>query len=218
MDLGFAWCLSPNLFDDLRMYPSSQKGVKENHPFLKVNQENSVVKPVFTGFKSNTTVVNEFNNMNCSWNEREVSLLQMNQKCLDYRFVMQRSGKQEEEPYLFISPYFPPVIISDMKEIISIDIQPNLFEGIKPIYPLQGSTKLITERINFASAKAGAISIAKSKGMSGNNEVLTSNKYKYCIANCKSNKWFIFSLPEMVPFLSSVKYLDISRCDCHGKL
>lgn len=218
MDLAFAWCLSPNLFDGLHIYPSSQKEIKENHPFLKVNQYNSVVNPIFRNPKGNVTVIKEFNNMNCLWSEREVSLLQINQKCLDYRFAIQRSGKQEEEPYLFISPYFPPLIISDMKEIIIVDIQPNFFERIEALHPLQGSTKLITDRINFASSKAGAISIAKSKGMSGNSEVLTSNKYKYCIANCKSNKWFIFSLPEMVPFLSFLIYIDISRCDCNGKL
>ena len=42
--------------------------------------------------------------------------------------------------------------------------------------------------------------IAKAKGMSSTDALFVSSKYKYALSECKNDKWFIFSLSEMVPF------------------
>ena len=142
----------------------------------------------------NTTSIFD-NQFICFWNDKERLLLDSTQKCPNARVKVQK--KNSSDSYVFYSPCYPTVYDSSQNMLV-VEFEDNVFESLKPVLPLEGSTKSITERINFASSKAGAISLAKSKGMSGNNEVLSSNKYKYCITTCKSNKWFVFSLPEMV--------------------
>lgn len=63
----------------------------------------------------------------------------------------------------------------------------------------------------------GAVAITGSKGMSGIEAVLLSSKYKYCLSECKRDKWFVFSLGEMVRFVS-VCSIGAGRHDCDSKL
>lgn len=97
----------------------------------------------------------------------------------------------------------PPLDSEDEEiRIPEIDYEDNPFEGICPITPIVVKPKSLNSRINFASEKTGAVSLSKSKGMNSPSSVLTSNKYKYSLSECTRNKWFEFSLSEMVSVLS----------------
>ena len=101
------------------------------------------------------------------------------------------------------STVIPPFNSTDEEiRIPEIDYEDNPFEGIRPTTPVMVKSKSLKSRINFASEKTGAVSLSKSKGMNSPGSVLTSNKYKYSLSECTRNKWFEFSLSEMVVFLS----------------
>lgn len=49
--------------------------------------------------------------------------------------------------------------------------------------------------------------------MSSTDALFVSSKYKYALSECKNDKWFIFSLSEMVPFSVISHPPDPHRCD-----
>lgn len=54
--------------------------------------------------------------------------------------------------------------------------------------------------------------------MSGAEAVLTSNKYKYCLNECKREKWFVFGMTEMVRFLFALNKVGDDRHDRNSEL
>lgn len=116
-----------------------------------------------------------------------------------------KTVENDSQEVFFQSPLVAPVSL----DLVEVDSTDNPFESLSPIHPIKDDIKSITARINLASAKTGmlmascayftgATSISHSKGMSGSEAVLTSNKYKYCLSECKKEKWFIFGIPEIV--------------------
>ena len=152
----------------------------------------------------------------CFDNDEEKYLGHSKQTCLNISFRSQKP-KEKKNVYHFYSPLSTRKDLVEPSLFVLTETEDNYFEGVKPILPMADQPKSITERINFASSKAGAIAIAKSKGMSGNSELLTANKYKYAITNCKTNKWFIFSLSDMV-FEVSLTSHSLIRSFTHQSL
>ncbi|OAO17782.1 SAD1, spindle pole body-associated protein [Blastocystis sp. ATCC 50177/Nand II] len=95
-------------------------------------------------------------------------------------------------PSVLNDSFVPPV------PIVEVETQDNVFEGIVPISPIKQDKKLLKMRIDYASSKAGSLLIAKSKGMSGADALFVSSKYKYALSECRVEKWFVFSLAEMI--------------------
>ena len=146
----------------------------------------------------------------CDWNDRKTSLSSMcdlsKRSCesscsnttLPCRISPLLSGQFDVK-----STVIPPLrSVEEEVRIPEIDYEDNPFEGIRPTLPVMVKSKSLKNRINFASEKTGAVSLSKSKGMNSPGSVLTSNKYKYSLSECTRNKWFEFSLSEMVSVFS----------------
>lgn len=197
-------CFDPHLYsDDSNRFSSSESMIQHDSISNPKNKQHGIDLPVKL---SNTTFSksNLFTSLLvCTIKDKEVEIRRSIQKCFSPRSIYRNPKRKEDKDDSILSPYNPPVWVSAFLNYVIADHEDNFFEGIRPAFPISLSEKSVKQRINFASSKAGAIAIAKSKGMSGNSDLLTSNKYKYAISSCKINKWFIFSLAEMViPFSS----------------
>ena len=202
-DFLFTGCFDPHLYSDyLNLFSSSESIIQYDSIPGSKNKQHDIYLPVKL---SNTTFSKSslFTSLLiCTIKDKEDEIRRSIQKCFSPRSVYRNPKRKEDKDDSIISPYNPPIWVSGFQNYVIADDEDNFFEGIHPSFPIALSEKSVKQRINYASSKAGAIAIAKSKGMSGNSDLLTSNKYKYAISNCKGNKWFIFSLAEMVDFLS----------------
>lgn len=86
----------------------------------------------------------------------------------------------------------------DKADIPLIEVEDNIFEANSPLKSLKEGKKAIVDRINLASSKSGAITLAKAKGMRDIGSILNGNEDKYCTSPCDNPKWFIIGLTEMV--------------------
>lgn len=92
----------------------------------------------------------------------------------------------------------PDRLLINKEDIPLVEIEDNIFEALTPIKPIKEGKSIIADRINLASAKSGAMSLAKAKSTRDIGNILNSNVDKYSTSPCKSPKWFIIGLAEMV--------------------
>lgn len=141
----------------------------------------------------------------CSWSEKKENQLNSCQVCslnhseyLSFPCIDPASTHSRSVDSDFVFPLLPEEISMSLMGVPVADVEDNVFEALSPIHPLEGAAESLKNRIDLASVKAGAVSLAKSKAMNGADAVLTSSRYKYSLAECSKEKWFVFSLAEMV--------------------
>lgn len=141
----------------------------------------------------------------CSWSEKKENQLDNCRVCslnrseyLSFPCIDPVSVPSSFVNSDFVSPLLPEEISVSSIGFPLADVKDNVFEALSPIHPLEGAAKSLKNRIDLASVKAGAVGLAKSKAMNGADAVLTSSRYKYSLAECSKEKWFVFSLAEMV--------------------
>ena len=141
----------------------------------------------------------------CSWSEKKENQLDSCRMCslnrseyLSFPCLDRSSSHSRFVGSDFISPLLSKTISENLMDIPLIDVKDNVFEALSPIHPRKGAAKSLKNRIDLASVKAGAVSLAKSKAMNGADAVLTNSRYKYSLTECSKEKWFVFSLAEMV--------------------
>ena len=181
-----------------------ENGDKEDSsPSVSVRDQNRSVL-------DSTTRIHLPNPETCSWNDKKDnrrSMCDFDTKnavssCLNSTLPCHIMPSVLPESDLKTTVMPPFTSVDEETRIPEIDYEDNPFEGIRPTTPVVVKSKSLKSRINFASEKAGAVSLSKSKGMNSPGSVLTGNKYKYSLSECTRNKWFEFSLSEMVSFLS----------------
>ena len=181
-----------------------ENGDKEDSsPSVSVRDQNRSVL-------DSTTRIHLPNPETCSWNDKKDnrrSMCDFDTKnavssCLNSTLPCHIMPSVLPESDLKTTVMPPFTSVDEETRIPEIDYEDNPFEGIRPTTPVVVKSKSLNSRINFASEKAGAVSLSKSKGMNSPGSVLTGNKYKYSLSECTRNKWFEFSLSEMVSFLS----------------
>ena len=141
----------------------------------------------------------------CSWSEKKENQLDSCRVCslnhseyLSFPCIDPASTHSSSVGSDLVSPLLPGKISVSLIGFPLADVEDNVFEALSPIHPLEGAAKSLKNRIDLASVKAGAVGLAKSKAMNGADAVLTSSRYKYSLAECSKEKWFVFSLAEMV--------------------
>ena len=143
--------------------------------------------------------------LGCSWSEKKENQLDNCRVCslnhseyLSFPCIDPVSVPSSSVDSDFVSPLLLEEISVSSIGFPLADVKDNVFEALSPIHPLEGAAKSLKNRIDLASVKAGAVGLAKSKAMNGADAVLTSSRYKYSLAECSKEKWFVFSLAEMV--------------------
>ena len=103
-----------------------------------------------------------------------------------------------EQELILDKSILPDRLKIDKADIPLIEVEDNIFEANSPLKSLKEGKKAIADRINLASSKSGAITLAKAKGMRDIGSILNGNEDKYSTSPCNNPKWFIIGLTEMV--------------------
>ena len=141
----------------------------------------------------------------CSWSDKKENVLESCRMCslnrseyLSFPCIDPAESFSSSMTSDLASPLLPEETSVILGGFPLVDVEDNVFEALSPTRSLEGVAKSLKNRIDLASVKAGAVSLGKSKAMNGADAVLMSSKYKYSLAECSREKWFVFSLAEMV--------------------
>ena len=98
----------------------------------------------------------------CFPNDKKKWLLDLTGMCMstlimlsNYRKTMNERSESNISTTIGVYPYAPDNSIESPVDLVEVDTQDNVFEGVVPIGPVKPDKQLLKMRIDYASAKAG---------------------------------------------------------------